>query len=430
MNRGFFVILGSQFLSALADNALFIAAMALLKAKNAPEWHQSMMLFCFYISYVVLAPFAGSFADSMHKGKAMLICNGIKLLGCVGMLVGLPPLLAYAIVGFGAAAYSPAKYGIVTEYLPHDRLVAANGWLEGATVGAIIFGTVLGGQLASQGMGLLLSQSALSMLTAPVFAIIVLCFVYLAAAWVNLYIPKLDVELKPIHYSPSFLVREFWDCVRKLWRDPQGQLSLAVTTLFWGTGATMRVVVIHWAVLWLSFSLEEATRLVAIVAFGTAFGAYLAGRMVPLARAFRVLPAGIAMGGVVMLMLVTHSVYIAIVLLFVIGALAGFFVVPQNAMLQHRGHLLMGAGHSIAVQNFNENLGILLMLAAHAWVLKHFSSPLTDTLQGAALAYFQHAGGIPPMRTIIIVFGLMVMLAMSYISRRYLRGVREGTMHD
>jgi MFS family permease len=430
MNRGFFVILGSQFLSALADNALFIAAMALLKAQHAAEWHQSMMLFCFYISYVVLAPFAGSFADSMHKGKAMLICNAIKLAGCVGMLVGLPPVIAYAIVGFGAAAYSPAKYGIVTEYLPHDRLVEANGWLEGATVAAIIFGTVIGGQISGHAMADLLGESPLSMLSAPVFAIIVLCFVYLAAAWVNLYIPKLDVELKPIHYSPTFLVREFWDCVRRLWRDPQGQLSLAVTTLFWGTGATMRVVVIHWAVIWLSFSLEEATRLVAVVAFGTAFGAYLAGRLVPLRSAFRVLPAGVAMGGVVLLMLVTYNVQVAIGLLFIVGALAGFFVVPQNAMLQHRGHLLMGAGHSIAVQNFNENLGILFMLGAHAWVLKHFSSPLTDTLQGAALAYFQHAGGIPPMKTIIVVFGLLVMLTMLYISRRYMKGVREGIMHD
>ncbi|WP_374353560.1 lysophospholipid transporter LplT [Chitinimonas sp.] len=430
MNRGFFVILGSQFLSALADNALFIAAMSLLKAQHAPEWHQSMMLFCFYISYVVLAPFAGSFADSMHKGKAMMICNGIKLAGCVAMLVGLPPLFAYAIVGFGAAAYSPAKYGIVTEYLPHDKLVAANGWLEGATVSAIIFGTVIGGLLSGKAMTTALAISPLSMLSAPVFAIIILCFVYLAASWVNLYIPKLNVELKPIHYSPIFLVNEFWECVCKLWRDPQGQLSLAVTTLFWGTGATMRVVVIHWAVIWLAFSLEEATRLVAIVAFGTAFGAYIAGRLIPLQSAFKVLPAGIAMGGVVMLMLVTHSVAMAMILLFVVGTLAGFFVVPQNAMLQHRGHMLMGAGHSIAVQNFNENLGILVMLGLHAWVLKHFSSPITDTLPGAALAYFQHAGGLPPMRAIIIVFGLMVMLSMLYIYYRYKAGEKAGLMRD
>lgn len=430
MNRGFFIILGSQFLSALADNALFIAAMALLKAQHAPEWHQSMMLFCFYISYVVLAPFAGSFADSMHKGRAMLICNAIKLAGCVSMLVGLPPLLAYAIVGFGAAAYSPAKYGIVTEYLPHEKLVEANGWLEGATVGAIIFGTVLGGQISGHAMAHYLTLTPLSMLSAPVFALIILCFVYLAAAWVNLYIPKLNVELKPIHYSPGFLIREFWDCVMKLWRDPQGQLSLGVTTLFWGTGAAMRVIVIHWAVLWLNFGLEEATRLVAIVAFGTAFGAYLAGRLVPLKRAFDVLPAGALMGATMLSMLFVHNVYVAGVLMFVVGSLAGFFVVPQNAMLQHRGALLMGAGHSIAVQNFNENLGILAMLGVHAWVLKHFSTPLTDTMDGAALAYFQHAGGIPPMTLIVVSFAGLLMVSMLYIIYRYHQGRKAGVMHD
>ncbi|QDQ25212.1 lysophospholipid transporter LplT [Chitinimonas arctica] len=430
MNRGFYTILTAQFLSALADNALFIAALALLKIQEAPAWHQSMLLWCFTVSYVVLAPFAGSFADSMHKGKAMMLCNGIKLLGCVGMLVGLPPLLAYAVVGFGAAAYSPAKYGIVTEYLPHEQLVAANGWLEGATVSAIIFGTVLGGLIAGPRMGEWLAITPLHMLSAPVFALVVLCFIYLAAAWVNLYIPKLNVELKPIHYSPRFLIREFWDCVIKLWRDPQGQLSLAVTTLFWGAGATMRLVVINWAVIWLGFNLEEATRLVAVVAFGTAAGAILAGRLIPLRQAFRVLPAGVAMGVMVISMLFINNVVLAGTQMFLVGALAGFFVVPLNAMLQHRGHLLMGAGHSIAVQNFNENLGILVMVGGHALLVKYFSSPLSDNMHGHALAYFQSLGGVPPMYSIIIGFGLLLIIPMLYIMHLHRRGQAAGLMHD
>ncbi|MEW9899708.1 lysophospholipid transporter LplT [Chitinivorax sp. PXF-14] len=428
MDRGFFTILGAQFLSALADNALFIAALALLKVQHAPEWHQSMLLWCFTVSYVLLAPFAGSFSDSMPKGRAMMICNGIKLLGCVGMLVGIEPLLAYALVGFGAAAYSPAKYGIITEYLPHDKLVAANGWLEGATVTAIIFGTVLGGFLVSPNVDTWLdSYELLAPLDAPVFAISILAAIYLAAAWVNLHIPKLDVEIHPIHFSPSYLVSEFWACVKRLWRDPQGGLSLGVTTLFWGAGATMRLVVLNWAIIWLAFSLEQATRLVAIVAFGTAFGAVLAGRYVSLRQAFKVLPAGVLMGLLMVAMLMVHEVWIAAILMFLVGALGGFFVVPLNAMLQHRGHSLMGAGHSIAVQNFNENLGILVMVGAHALLVKYFSVSFPDGLNEVARAYFK-AGAIPPMYSIIIGFGGFLVLVMLYISILHRRSVQTGVI--
>ncbi|MDR3413964.1 MAG: lysophospholipid transporter LplT [Formivibrio sp.] len=430
MNLGFFIILGSQFLSALADNALFIAAIALLKVQHAPEWHLSMLLWSFTTSYVILAPFAGSFADSMHKGKAMLICNGIKLAGCLAMLAGAPPIISYAIVGFGAAAYSPAKYGIITEYLPHDQLVAANGWLEGATVGAIILGTLLGGYLCGEHINNLLKLHQLQRwISAPDFAIFAIVLLYLLAGWLNLYIPKLNIRLKALHLKPIHLAREFWWCVRRLWRDPQGGLSLAVTTLFWGTGATMRLVVINWAIIWLSYSMEQATRLVAVVAFGVAFGAVIAGRWIPLKKAFSVLPAGIAMGVAILGMLFVHDTWIAAGMMFFVGALSGFFVVPLNAMLQHRGYLLMGAGHSIAVQNFNENIGILVMVGAHALLVKFFSHPIGIGASASVIKQFA-VNGAPPMRAIIIGFGLMVALVMVYIIRRYRWGTKIGVMHD
>ncbi len=430
MNLGFFIILGSQFLSALADNALFIAAIALLKVQSAPEWHLSMLLWSFTTSYVVLAPFAGSFADSMHKGRAMMICNGIKLAGCVGMLIGVPPIIAYAVVGFGAAAYSPAKYGIITEYLPHEKLVAANGWLEGATVGAIIFGTLLGGFLCGHKIRHLLVHTHLNTwVSAPEFAIFCIIILYILAAWLNLYIPKLKVRLKALHLKPVHLAREFWWCVKRLWRDPQGGLSLGVTTLFWGTGATMRLVVINWAIIWLSYSMEQATRLVAIVAFGVAFGAVVAGRWVPLKKAFSVLPAGIAMGVGIFSMLFVHQTWIAALMMFVVGALSGFFVVPLNAILQHRGYMLMGAGHSIAVQNFNENIGILIMVGAHALLVKFFSESIGPNAAQAVINQFS-ASGMPPMHAIITGFGLLVVLVMLYITRLYRRGEKKGIMHD
>ncbi|WP_028455710.1 lysophospholipid transporter LplT [Chitinilyticum litopenaei] len=430
MDRGFFIILGAQFLSALADNALFFAALALLKEQHAPEWHLSMLLWCFTVSYVVLAPFAGSFADSMHKGRAMMICNGIKLAGCVGMLVGAPPILAYALVGFGAAAYSPAKYGIITEYLPHEKLVAANGWLEGATVGAIIFGTLLGGMLAGAQVSSWLQLTVLSpYFTAAEFAIALIVLLYLAAAWLNMYVPRLNVVLKPLTLQPARLIGEFWHCVKRLWQDPQGQLSLGVTTLFWGAGATMRLVVLNWAIIWLHLSMQQATQLVAMVALGIAAGAVLAGHYIPLKRAFRVLPAGTMMGVLVIIMLFVNQYWLAAVLMFVVGVLSGFFVVPLNAMLQHRGHLLMGAGHSIAVQNFNENIGILVMVGLHALLVKYFSSPVPAGEPEIVQTIFK-ASGMPPMYIIITGFGLFVAATMIYIQRRYRRGVAAGIMHD
>ena len=428
MDRGFFIILGAQFLSALADNALFIAAIALLKSQHASHVEISLLLHYFTISYVVLSPFVGAFADAMPKGRVMFICNSIKFVGCIAMLCGVNPLLAYGIVGFGAAAYSPAKYGILTEYLPHDKLVVANGWLEGSTVSAIILGTVLGGVLVGPNLEHLL-QAAGSPLAGPLFGIVATTVLYLGAAAINLYIPRLNIDHKVPHRNPLYLLHDFWHCVKLLWRDPQGQLSLGVTTLFWGSGATMRLIVLDWAIIWLSFNLEQATRLIAIVAFGTAFGAVIAGKYVQLRQAFKVLPAGILMGGLVVSMLFVHNVYLASVLMFLVGALGGFFVVPLNAMLQHRGHLLMGAGHSIAVQNFNENLGILVMVGAHALLVKYFSSPVSADAAPVVIDYFSKTGGMPPMYAIVAGFGAMLGLVMLGITLIHWLRVKRGELH-
>ena len=429
LDRGFYTILLSQFLSAVADNALFIAAVALLKEQDAPEWHASALLLSFSVFYVILAPFAGSFADSMHKGRAMMVCNAIKLVGCLAMLAGVPPIISYAIVGFGAAAYSPAKYGIITEYLPHDKLVTANGWLESATVGAIILGTVLGGQLTDDDSSILLMQRINDWMSPAHFGIAAVIVLYLAAAWTNLYIPKLTVRLKHLRLDPAFLLREFFWCVRRLWRDAAGQLSMAVTTLFWGTGATMRLVVLNWAFIWLGLTLKQATLLVAAIAVGTAVGALVAGKIIPLQRAFRVLPTGVLMGVLVLCMLFVHHTPTAAALMLLVGASAGFFVVPLNAMLQHRGHMLMGAGHSIAVQNFNENLGILLMVAVHALLVRYFSSPVP--LSASDLLHDQFdVGGMPPMIAIITGFGLLVACTMLIIIWRTRRWASDGTLHE
>ncbi len=374
MKPGFYTIMAAQFLSSLADNALLIAAIALLNEAHSADWLIPFLKLVFVVSYVLLAPFVGAFADAIPKGRVMFLTNAIKLLGCILLLGMLPPLAAYALVGFGAAAYSPAKYGILTELLPPEKLVAANGWIEGTTVASIILGTVLGGVLISPHVAPWLLSFDLPMLdthidTPAEAAVMVIIGIYGAAALINLRIPDTGARYPERARHPLSLLQSFWRCNLTLWRDPLGQIALAVTTLFWGAGASLQFLVLKWAEHQLDMRLDQATRLQGIVALGVALGAVLAASWVPLKRSLRVLPLGAAMGVAVAAMSLVHNEILAMIVLLVIGLLSGFFVVPMNALLQHRGYVVMSAGHSIAVQNFNENLNILVMLLFYALML-------------------------------------------------------------
>jgi MFS family permease len=375
MKRGFYTIMAAQFFSSLADNALLIAAIALLIEMHAPDWMKPLLKLFFTVSYVMLAPFVGALADSMPKGRVMFATNLVKIAGCLLMFFTIHPLLAYAVVGFGAAAYSPAKYGILTELLPPEKLVAANGWIEGTTVGSIILGTVLGGALISPSVAGTLLALDMPLIDTGVdtpaeSAIMVIAVFYAIAAAFNLGIPDTGARYPQQARNPFRLMREFLGCCRILWKDKLGQISLAVTTLFWGAGATLQFIVLDWARHALGLPLNRAAILQGVVALGIAIGAMLAARAVRLRDSLRVLPVGVAMGLAVPLMTLVSSELVAFPLLVLVGAMAGFFVVPMNALLQHRGHVLMSAGHSIAVQNFNENLNILLMLGLYSLLLR------------------------------------------------------------
>ena len=371
MDRGFHTIMSAQFFSALADNALLIAAIALLRDIGSPESHEPLLKLVFTVSYVLLAAFVGAFADSMPKARVMLIANGVKIAGCILLIAGLHPLIGYAVVGLGAAAYSPAKYGIVTEYLPPAKLVLANSWIEGLTVAAIVFGSMLGGWLISPMVtGFFADVTASVAGSHPgqllVYSMTCIALLYGVAAFLNLYVPDTGVDHKPERSDPMSLVRDFSRCVVLLWKDKLGQITLATTTLFWGAGATLQFIMLRWAEDHLQIPLHEATYLQGIFAVGVAIGAVLAGKLVSIDRSVKVVSVGIAMGFVTCLMAVVRDAIPAGLLMTAVGAMAGFFVVPMNALLQHRGHLLMGSGHSIAVQNFNENLSILVMLALYS----------------------------------------------------------------
>lgn len=364
MKRGFYTIMAAQFFSSLADNALFVAAVELLRSSGAQEWQRAALVPMFALFYVILAPFVGAFADARPKGQVMFISNAIKVVGCLMMLFGSHPLLAYAIVGLGAAAYSPAKYGILTELLPASQLVKANGWIEGLTIASIILGILLGGQLVGHAIASRLLTLDFPMFdtgidTPPEAAIFVLIFVYAIAAWFNLRIPHTGVEMRPIPRNALELVPDFWSCNSRLWRDKLGQISLATTTLFWGVSGNLRYIILAWSAAALGYSTTQASSLSGVVALGTAVGAVVASMRMRLDTATRVIPLGIAMGLLVILMNFIGNVWVAAPFLILLGGLGGFLVVPMNALLQHRGHNLMGAGRSIAVQNFNEQACIL-----------------------------------------------------------------------
>lgn len=414
--------MAAQGFSSLADNALFIAAIALIQELHGPDWMAPIMKWSFALAYVVLAAFVGAFADSFPKGRVMFATNALKVAGCLLMFayasLGIGPeyqtyfvVAAYAVVGVGAAAYSPAKYGIVTEMLPPAMLVKGNSWIEGLTVLSIIMGTVVGGALIHPTVsGWLLSHPWINTLVhSPAeAAILVIAVVYLLAALCNLLIPNTHVRYPPQQRNPIKLVRAFNGYVKILWRDKLGQISLAVTTLFWGAGATLQLIVIEWGRAHLGYRLDQASLLMGVAAVGTVIGSILAGR-IPLRRALSVLPVGALMGVVVLIMPFVYSPPFVYITLLVIGGLAGFFVVPMNALLQHRGHVLLSAGHSIAVQNFNEQLNILLMVAVYTFMLWMNLS----------------------INVVIVIFGLIVAILMLIFMRWSRRNLeRDPTLHD
>jgi LPLT family lysophospholipid transporter-like MFS transporter len=410
MNRGFYTIMAAQFFSSLADNALLIAAIALLTDMHAPAWMTPLLKLFFVLSYVLLAAFVGAFADALPKGRVMFITNLIKIGGCALMFFDVHPLLAYAVVGFGAAAYSPAKYGILTELLPPEKLVAANGWIEGLTVASIILGTVMGGALVNRRVANILLSIDMPFIDTgidtPVEAalcVIVAC--YFVAALFNLKIPDTGAKYAHQERNPIRLIADFATCYSRLWKDKLGQISLAVTTLFWGAGATLQFIVLKWAERSLHLPLDRAAALQGVVAVGVAVGAVCAARFIPLKKSLSVMPMGVAMGIVVMMMTMVHSAAIAYPLLILIGILSGFFVVPMNALLQHRGYVLMSAGHSIAVQNFNENMSVLTMLVLYAVMVRLDLN----------------------VNYVIILFGLFVSGTMYMVMRRHAANQRE---HD
>ena len=378
MPAGFHALIAAQFASALADNALLIVTMALLQQQGLPAWWAPLLKLGFIVSYVLLAPVLGPLADAFPKSHLMLWMTGVKAGGVLALLAGAHPVAAFCVVGFGAAAYSPAKYGLITELVGPERLVAANGWIEVSMVGAVLLGTVAGGALVSP-VWLDALPGALDA------SLLVLLGLYGASAACNLGVHDSGVrDARPARLHPLALWRDFLHANRTLWRDLDGGLSLAATAVFWGAGATLQFIVLRWAGEALAMPLHQAAYLQAIVAVGVVIGAGTAGRFVALAQARRMLWGGVALGLMLPALAATTTLALALPLLLVAGAVGGLMVVPLNALLQHRGCMLLSAGRSIAVQGFNENASVLAMLGLYAALLAA-GVPLVAIMWGLGL---------------------------------------------
>ncbi len=393
MPPGFHALIAAQFTSALADNALLIVTIALLLQQGLPGWWAPLLKFGFTLSYVFLAPWVGPLADAMPKARLMSWMNGVKVIGVATLLAGLHPVAAFVIVGFGAAAYAPAKYGLITELVDADQLVAANGWVEVSVVCAALLGTVLGGLLVSPwllGLPVVATTSLqLAQLIGPQAGLLgvslaLLFLVYALAALLNLAVPDSGARYPASGIHPVTLTREFWRANLALWRDRDGGLSLAVTTIFWGVGATLQFAVLRWAADVLKMPLDQSAYLQAAVAVGVVIGAAVAGRWVSLARAKHMMWAGVMLGLLIPVIGATTWLPLALPLLVLVGIVGGLLVVPLNALLQHRGFALLSAGRSIAVQGFNENASILVMLGVYAGLLA-LDLPIVTLMGGFGL---------------------------------------------
>ncbi|MGF6294392.1 lysophospholipid transporter LplT [Paraburkholderia youngii] len=426
MKKGFHTIIAAQFISSLADNALLIAAIALLSVMRSAAWVTPLLQIFFTISYVLLAPFVGAFADSMQKRHVMFISNALKASGCLMMILGVHPMIAYGVVGFGAAAYSPAKYGILTELLPAEKLVRANAWLESATVLSTIVGTMLGGALISTVVEHFVKRVHMPLMhSAADLAMAAVMLTYAIAAAINIFIPDTGARYPNRLTEPSKLLGDFHHCFRVLWADKLAQIALWVTTLMWGAAVTMQLLVLKWANVNLGLSLSKAAVMQGVTGVGIAIGAAGAAALIPLRHSLKVLPVGVLTGAVAIAMafynknlfppgaglrfgthVAPYYILLAYPLMIVLGGLSGFFIVPMNAVLQHRGATLLSAGHSIAVQNFNQNLAVLLMLGVYALLL-------TAKM---------------PAQWIIVVFGSFITLLMWLAKRRSATNERRVDM--
>lgn len=378
MSRGIYVLVGAQFLTALADNALLFTAIAMLLAAPRGDWYVPALQGAFLVAFVVLAPWAGPFADRKPKPRVLLAGNLLKAAGACLMFFGVEPIAAYALVGTGAAIYGPAKYGILPELVGQDRLVRANGVIEGSTIVAIVLGTVVGARLADHSVALALTA-------------VMGC--YGTSALATFGLPRLaPADRNAAAGIPMFVAR-----MRALFVVVRARFSMLGNSLFWASAAVLRLLLVAWApVVLAANSASEVADLTLFLALGIVAGALLAPRLVPIERLRRARLAAYAMGVAILLFSLTSSAWPARAVLVAIGICGGLFLVPINAALQNIGHRSIGSGRAVALQSFFENFAMLC---------------------GVGLYTASVGLGARPVPSIVVV-GAFVLIATSVVSWR------------
>jgi LPLT family lysophospholipid transporter-like MFS transporter len=372
VNRAVQALLGAQFLTALADNAVLFTAVAIaLQARDTATWYVPALQAGFLVAFVVFAPWVGAYADRRAKASVLLTGNAIKFGGAVAMWLGLEPVLAYAAIGVGAAVYGPAKYGILPELVSHDQLVKANGWVEGSTIAAIVLGTVVGARIADQSTSL---------------ALLVIAGCYLASLGATLLIPRHTGAGAPASGGPVHFVA----IIRQLFLEQRARFAMLGTSLFWATSAVLRLLLVAWApVVLATRNTADIADLTLALAVGLVIGSLVVPRLIPIDRLRRARLAAYAMGGCVLLLAAMDSVWPARGALLGIGFTGGLFIVPVNAALQEIGHRTIGSGGVIAVQNFFENVAMLASVAT----------------------YTAAAGlGVPPVTALLVTGGVVLVI--------------------
>ncbi len=346
-NRGIMTTLNAQFFSAFADNALFFALMELISHGSYGKEAIYILQGTFVIFYILLAPFVGHVADNLAKSHVLMIGNGIKIIGVLLLFAGISPFICYAIVGLGAAIYSPAKFGVLSEFVSTKLLIKANGLVEGSTIVAILSGAALGGILAEKGVG---------------YAIALTTVCYLLALLFNLFIPKIAPKRKD-PFNPLKIAGQFTELLKKLFNDKRARFAILGTSLFWAGVAVLKLLLNDWVRDVLGQGTEKVSELSVIVGVGVILGSAIAAIWIEQKNIKISLYAGFGMSFTVLLFLLADNLLMAYGALLFVGIFGGAFLIPLNALLQERGGLLQNTGTAIAIQNLFENLCMLIAIA-------------------------------------------------------------------
>jgi len=358
VSRAVLVLLGAQFLSALADNAILFAAIAMLIHAPRGAWYVPALQSAFLVAFVLLAPWVGSFADARPKPRVLLVGTTVKAAGAAAMLAGLEPIAAYALVGVGAAVYGPAKYGVLPEIVPHGSLVRANGFIEGSAIVAIIVGTVIGARLADHSVPLALAG-------------IVAC--YAASGAVTLLLPTLAPAAKGEHAG----VRHFVRMMAALFATERARFAMLGNALFWASAAVLRLLLVAWApVVLATQSASDVADLTLFLALGIVAGALLVPQLIPIEKLRRARLAAYAMGACIVAFGMVETIWPARAALVAIGLCGGLFMVPMNAALQEIGAKSIGSGGAVALQSFFENVAMLAAVGAYTWSVSRGAQPV------------------------------------------------------